>query len=192
MSYEDDASSRVKNNNPLTPKPDNSWMKSLPEVDAMPRFRPAPQPPPEAALCGAHCPHPASSLVNGVCRNITFSSMGDQDSHTICGHRCTFPAPEAPLPPLTPDEAAIQVCRALESLNALPTPAEPEVAKARVLLRGIIGCGIEAPAVAETPSNRTISNQFHKVWTSQVGTEGYNKKDWQELRRLLDLRGIRV
>lgn len=53
----------------------------------------------------------------------------------------------------------------------------------------------DTPVAAEgegKPSDKTISSQFHKVWTSQVGTEGYNKKDWQELRRLLDLRGIRV
>ncbi len=43
-----------------------------------------------------------------------------------------------------------------------------------------------------TTSNATISAQFHKVWTSQVGTEGYDKDQWQKLRTLLAQRGVRV
>lgn len=33
---------------------------------------------------------------------------------------------------------------------------------------------------------------FHAIWTSHVGTEGYNKKLWQQLRQMLNERGIDV
>lgn len=41
-------------------------------------------------------------------------------------------------------------------------------------------------------SAEMITAQFHKIWTSQVGTEGYDKDQWQKLRTLLHQRGIDV
>jgi hypothetical protein len=36
-----------------------------------------------------------------------------------------------------------------------------------------------APRISE------VRAVFHRLWTSQVGTPTYNKKDWQELRKLI-------
>lgn len=44
----------------------------------------------------------------------------------------------------------------------------------------------------ETPCDIEISSVFHRIWTSQVGTQGYKKKDYQELSRMLYRRGIIV
>lgn len=37
-----------------------------------------------------------------------------------------------------------------------------------------------------------VSSAFHKLWTAAVDTEGYDKKQWQDLSRLLFVRGIGV
>jgi hypothetical protein len=37
-----------------------------------------------------------------------------------------------------------------------------------------------------------IKRFFHKLWGRDAGTEGYTKKDWLDLQRLLQARGINV
>jgi hypothetical protein len=39
---------------------------------------------------------------------------------------------------------------------------------------------------------RKTRELFHKIWTSQVGTEGYNKREWQKLQKLLGELGVEV
>jgi hypothetical protein len=40
--------------------------------------------------------------------------------------------------------------------------------------------------------DQQIKGLFHKLWGRDVHTDGYSKKDWQELQRLLQARGIDV
>jgi hypothetical protein len=39
-------------------------------------------------------------------------------------------------------------------------------------------------------NDQGIKELFHKLWSKDVGTGGYNKGDWMELQRLLQARGI--
>ncbi len=41
------------------------------------------------------------------------------------------------------------------------------------------------PAVSEEP----LWALFHRLWSKDVGTPGYNKKDWVELERLILQKG---
>jgi hypothetical protein len=41
-------------------------------------------------------------------------------------------------------------------------------------------------------NEQEIKRLFHKLWSQSVGKEGYSKKDWQELQRLLQTRRIEV
>lgn len=40
--------------------------------------------------------------------------------------------------------------------------------------------------------DQSIKGLFHKQWGRDVGREGYEKKDWMELQRLLQARGIDI
>lgn len=40
--------------------------------------------------------------------------------------------------------------------------------------------------------DQQIKRLFHKLWGRDVGSDGYQKKDWQQLQRLLQARGIDV
>jgi hypothetical protein len=40
--------------------------------------------------------------------------------------------------------------------------------------------------------NAEIKRLFHKLWSKDVGTAGYDKRDWMELQRRLQARGIEV
>lgn len=44
----------------------------------------------------------------------------------------------------------------------------------------------------EQPQDDQLVSLFHAIWISQVGTEGYSKKDWQKLANMLRERGIEV
>ncbi|MFH1235808.1 MAG: hypothetical protein V1685_02615 [Parcubacteria group bacterium] len=43
-----------------------------------------------------------------------------------------------------------------------------------------------------TPEEQKLSDLFHKLWTANVGKEGYNKNDWLDLVRLLATQGVFV
>lgn len=46
--------------------------------------------------------------------------------------------------------------------------------------------------VVRDRQDQGINGLFHKLWTKDVGTSGYNKNDWMELQRLLQARGIDI
>jgi hypothetical protein len=46
--------------------------------------------------------------------------------------------------------------------------------------------------IKQESTNDPIRHLFHKLWTKDVGTIGYDKKDWNELRDLLKERNIIV
>ena len=33
----------------------------------------------------------------------------------------------------------------------------------------------------DTPEYRELQNMFHKLWTADVGTDGYDKQQWKAL-----------
>lgn len=41
-------------------------------------------------------------------------------------------------------------------------------------------------------NDQKIKRLFHQLWSKDVGTAGYTKKDWTELQRLLQARGIEI
>ena len=40
--------------------------------------------------------------------------------------------------------------------------------------------------------DQTIKGLFHRLWSKDVGTSGYDKNDWMELQRLLQARRIDI
>jgi hypothetical protein len=40
--------------------------------------------------------------------------------------------------------------------------------------------------------DQSIKGLFHRLWGRDVGTTGYDKKNWTELQRLLQARGIDI
>lgn len=44
----------------------------------------------------------------------------------------------------------------------------------------------------EQASDEEVSTAFHKIWSSQVGQVGYDKRQWQELESFLHSRGVIV
>lgn len=42
------------------------------------------------------------------------------------------------------------------------------------------------------PNDQRIKELFHKLWSRDVGTDGYSKIDWMDLQELLQARGIDV
>ena len=53
-------------------------------------------------------------------------------------------------------------------------------------------CPHDYKAAVDEDHDQQIKKLFHKFWSKDVGTEGYSKKDWQQLQRLLQARGINV
>lgn len=53
-------------------------------------------------------------------------------------------------------------------------------------------CPHDYKADVEDRHDQTIKALFHKLWRRDVHTPGYEKKDWMELWRLLQARGIDV
>jgi hypothetical protein len=97
--------------------------------------------------------------------------------------------------PTAPDNATLaSVATKLEEMraceNGVCTHCIDVLLEAQSELAAIIEA--ELAATPTEPSDKTISAQFHHVWTSQVGTEGYDKDQWQKLSTLLNRRGIRV
>lgn len=94
-----------------------------------------------------------------------------------CGHFQRFPQP-APPEPVEPPPARVWIT--WDDCYAWNTPETGGDEYVRVIPENSV------------PSDKTVAAQFHKIWTSQVGTEGYDKDQWQKLRTLLDQRGVRV
>lgn len=163
-------------------------------------------------VCLEHCGHAESEYdaMADICRAVMSTAFASVE---YCGHRC-FPAPSGEPPPkslscrLGDALGKLHVINSEASLlvnftndpNLRPKERGQSIQENRLEAHRII-CEVmdalktveaETPLTVEAASDKVISSQFHKLWTSQVGTEGYNKKDWQELRRLLDSRGIRV
>ena len=44
----------------------------------------------------------------------------------------------------------------------------------------------------EADHDQEIKGLYHKLWSKDVGTPGYDKRDWMELQRLLQARGIDI
>jgi hypothetical protein len=51
-------------------------------------------------------------------------------------------------------------------------------------------CPHEWKSVVDENHDQYIKALFHKLWSRDVGTPGYDKKDWMELQRLLQARGV--
>lgn len=104
---------------------------------------PSPQPP-EAGLCGAHCGHDPSEMVNGECRHWLGPEVLTQ---RVCGHKCF--APEGDAAPSVLDVVlgrvtgfdVRHVLGQCEKFLCLPERQSDHYEVYRV----------EAPAVAETP-----------------------------------------
>ena len=45
---------------------------------------------------------------------------------------------------------------------------------------------------SEQPTLEEVRACFHRLWSSQVGTKEYNKRDWQELAKMLFRKGLPV
>lgn len=45
----------------------------------------------------------------------------------------------------------------------------------------------------EQPTREEVRAVFHRIWTGQVGQQGYSKRDWRELRTMIfRLTGLEV
>jgi hypothetical protein len=53
-------------------------------------------------------------------------------------------------------------------------------------------CPHDYRRVIEENQEYEIKGLFHKLWSRNVDAEGYDKRDWLELQRLLQARGINV
>jgi hypothetical protein len=53
-----------------------------------------------------------------------------------------------------------------------------------------VDCPHDLKKVVDEVHDQSIKGLFHKLWSRDVGTTGYNKKDWKELQRLLQARRI--
>ncbi|MGA9774017.1 MAG: hypothetical protein WBV94_33610 [Blastocatellia bacterium] len=56
----------------------------------------------------------------------------------------------------------------------------------------LIQCPHDYREVIDDHHERRIKYLFHKLWSRDVGTPGYNKTDWKELQLLLQARRIEV
>jgi hypothetical protein len=53
-------------------------------------------------------------------------------------------------------------------------------------------CPHDYREIVDFGHDQQIKGLFHKLWGRDVATDGYSKRDWQELQRLLQARGIEV
>lgn len=56
----------------------------------------------------------------------------------------------------------------------------------------LVVCPHDWKTVVDETHDQTIKGLFHKLWSRDVGTPGYNKRDWTELQRLLQARRIDI